>query len=80
MDSLLDPQKVQAAIQDWVDHPPAPLTDVRRGDVHRICYVGRNTKALHGEDWKDMVATSHPYTPHLSTAAAFREKVKQQQQ
>lgn len=79
LEALVDPAKVQAAVQEWVQNPPMPLTDVRRADEHRVCYVGKNTKALHEDDWKDMVATTNAPSLHLSSAAAFREKVMQVQ-
>jgi tRNA(Leu) C34 or U34 (ribose-2'-O)-methylase TrmL len=76
LESLVDPAKVQTAIEEWVQNPPSPLTDVRRADVHRVCYVGKNTKTKHADDWKDMAATSNAGSIHMSSAAAFREKVK----
>jgi tRNA(Leu) C34 or U34 (ribose-2'-O)-methylase TrmL len=79
LDGLLDPQKVQAAVQEWVDNPPQPLTDVRRADNHRVCYVGKNTRKQHEDHWKDMVATSDSKTIERVTADVFREKVQQQQ-
>lgn len=79
LEALVDPVKIQAAVEEWVRNPPAPLTDVRRADEHRVCYVGKNTKALHEEDWKDMVATNNAPSLHLSSAAAFRDKVQQVQ-
>lgn len=78
-ENMLDPVKLQAAVQEWVENPPVPLTDVRRADAHRVCYVGKGTKAQHQDHWKDMVATSNAQSVHLSTAAAFREKVKAQE-
>ena len=47
LDALVDPKRVEAAIQEWVDNPPEPLTDLRRADFHRVCFVGKNTKDLH---------------------------------
>lgn len=75
IDSLLEPAKVEAAIQEWLDHPPAALTDLRRADTHRVCFVGKNTKGMHKEHWKDMVATSNSSSIYGITAAPFREKV-----
>lgn len=79
LEALVDPLKVQTAVQEWVQNPPAALTDVRRADEHRVCYVGKNTKARYEDDWKDMAATSNVGSVHLSSAAAFREKVKEVQ-
>lgn len=36
--------KVSQAIQDLVDNPPRPLSDLRRADTHRVCFVGKNAK------------------------------------
>jgi tRNA G18 (ribose-2'-O)-methylase SpoU len=47
LNALIDPKRVQAAIQEWVDNPPEPLTDLRRADVHRVCFVGKTTKEMH---------------------------------
>jgi tRNA G18 (ribose-2'-O)-methylase SpoU len=77
LEQLIDPAVVQAAVEDWVNNPPQPLTDVRRADDHRICYVGKNTKNFHQDHWKDMAATANPQSVHGSTASVFREKVKQ---
>ncbi len=79
LEALVDPIKVQAAVQEWVRNPPAPLTDVRRADEHRVCYVGKKTKSIHQEDWKNMVATTNTPSLHLSSATAFRERVKEVQ-
>lgn len=79
LDALVDPAKLKAAVQGWVENPPQPLTDVRRADAHRVCFVGKGTKGKHQEHWKDMVATSNQPSAHLSSATAFREKVNQAQ-
>ncbi|KAG7341629.1 tRNA/rRNA methyltransferase SpoU [Nitzschia inconspicua] len=75
INSLLEPAKVEAAIQEWLDNPPEALTDLRRADTHRVCFVGKNTKDMHKEHWKDMVATSNMSSIYGATAASFREKV-----
>eukprot|EP00339_Tiarina_fusa_P013759 CAMPEP_0117077758 /NCGR_PEP_ID=MMETSP0472-20121206/54808_1 /TAXON_ID=693140 ORGANISM="Tiarina fusus, Strain LIS" /NCGR_SAMPLE_ID=MMETSP0472 /ASSEMBLY_ACC=CAM_ASM_000603 /LENGTH=431 /DNA_ID=CAMNT_0004804187 /DNA_START=89 /DNA_END=1384 /DNA_ORIENTATION=+ len=75
LNALLDPVKVQAAVDEWVRNPPPPLTDVRRADLHRICYVGKNTKTKHQDHWKDMVATSDQQSMHGQTSSTFRDKV-----
>jgi hypothetical protein len=59
LDALIDPTKVQKAVQGWIDNPPDALTDLRRADTHRVCYVGKKTRNFHKEHWKDMVATSN---------------------
>jgi hypothetical protein len=77
LEQLIDPTVVRAAVEEWVKNPPQPLTDVRRADDHRVCYVGKNTRNMHQDHWKDMVATTNPQTLHGSTASVFREKLKQ---
>jgi tRNA(Leu) C34 or U34 (ribose-2'-O)-methylase TrmL len=76
LESALDPQKVQAAIQEWVENPPAPLTDIRRADEHRVCYVGKNTRSSNKDNWKDMAATANVPSVHMSSAKEFRERVQ----
>ena len=76
LESALDPEKVQAAIQEWVAHPPTPLTDVRRADEHRVCYVGKNTRSSNKDNWRDMAATANVPSLHMSSAKEFREKVR----
>jgi tRNA(Leu) C34 or U34 (ribose-2'-O)-methylase TrmL len=68
---------IETAIADLVDHPPAALTDMRRADDHRVCYVGKNTKRRHETDWQDMPATSNIHTLHNSTATFFRQRVRE---
>eukprot|EP00531_Pseudo-nitzschia_arenysensis_P010130 CAMPEP_0116152174 /NCGR_PEP_ID=MMETSP0329-20121206/20506_1 /TAXON_ID=697910 /ORGANISM="Pseudo-nitzschia arenysensis, Strain B593" /LENGTH=427 /DNA_ID=CAMNT_0003648869 /DNA_START=61 /DNA_END=1344 /DNA_ORIENTATION=- len=75
LDDLINPEKVQKAVQEWIDNPPGALTDLRRADTHRVCYVGKNTRELHKEHWKDMVATSNKGTVEGVSAMAFREKM-----
>lgn len=75
IEALLDPVKVKAAVQEWLDNPPKPLTDMRRADSHRVCYVGKNTRNFHKDHWKDMAATSDASTIYGATASEFRNKV-----
>ncbi|OEU08920.1 SpoU_methylase-domain-containing protein, partial [Fragilariopsis cylindrus CCMP1102] len=51
IEALIDPVKVQIAVQEWIDNPPVPLTDLRRADTHRVCFVGKNTRHMHKEHW-----------------------------
>jgi len=76
LDALIDPVKVQKAVQEWIDNPPIALTDLRRADTHRVCYVGKNTRDFHREHWKGMVATSNKGTVEGVTATAFRKKME----
>lgn len=43
IEKLIDPTVIENAVDEWLQNPPKPLTDVRRADDHRICYVGKNT-------------------------------------
>jgi tRNA G18 (ribose-2'-O)-methylase SpoU len=77
IEAKIDPAKVKQAIQDWIDQPPEPLTDVRRVDSHRACFVGKGTKKYHKEHWKDMAATANPQSTNMATASSIREKLQQ---
>jgi tRNA G18 (ribose-2'-O)-methylase SpoU len=65
----------EQAVADFVINPPAPLTDLRRADLHRVSFVGKNTKRNNAENWKDMPATSNPPSLEKSTASFFRERI-----
>ena len=62
-------------VQDLVKNPPAPLTDARRCDDHRVTFVGKGTRKLHANHWKEMAATSTPQSVPNATSAYFRRKV-----
>ena len=64
----------QLAVKDLVDNPPAPITDMRRADEHRTCFVGKNTKASHGDAWADMPATANVPVKQHATASFFRQR------
>jgi tRNA G18 (ribose-2'-O)-methylase SpoU len=68
-------EATEKAVADLVLHPPAPLSDLRRADSHRVTFVGKNTKRFHEEHWKDMAATTKAQSVEKSTAAFFRERV-----
>lgn len=76
LEALLDATRVEAAVQEWVTNPPEPLSDLRRADTHRVCYVGKNTKLKHKDHWKDMVATSNVGSIHMATATTVRERLQ----
>jgi hypothetical protein len=61
------------AVKHLFHNPPDPITDMRRADEHRICYVGRKTKKTYTDEWKDMPATNNYESLH-STSNFFREK------
>jgi len=65
----------QLAVKDLVKNPPSPITDMRRADEHRTCFVGKNTKASHGDAWADMPATANLPVIQNATASFFRERV-----
>ena len=60
-------------VQEYIDHPPAPLSDLRRADMHRITFVGKNIKKKYVHHWKDMVAISNIVLPKMTTASFFRQ-------
>lgn len=68
--------QAEAAVQELVLNPPAPLTDARRCDDHRVTFVSKGTRKHHADHWKDMVATSSPQSVPYATAAYFRRKVQ----
>lgn len=67
------------AVQDLVDDPPEPMTDLRRADCHRVCFVGKNTKNKHEKHWQNMVAvTNYDTTPQEGKQSNFfRDRIKQ---
>jgi len=64
----------QLAVKDLVDNPPSPITDMRRADEHRGCFVGKNTKSSHADAWADMPATANMQVAHNVTSQYFRER------
>jgi len=61
-------QKAQTAVRELVKNPPAPLSDMRRADEHRACYVGKKTKSRQGGQWDNMPATTgYNTTAHSQT-------------
>jgi tRNA(Leu) C34 or U34 (ribose-2'-O)-methylase TrmL len=66
----------EAAARDLVDNPPDPITDMRRADEHRVCYVGKGTKNRYGKLWDDMPATENAKSNDMSSASFFRDRVK----
>jgi hypothetical protein len=62
----------QSIVQEYIEHPPKPLSDLRRANIHRITFVGKNVKKKHVHHWKDMVAISNLPLPKMTTASFFR--------
>jgi len=69
-------QKAKIVVQSWIDKPPEPLSDMRRADMHRVCYVGRATKKRNEDIWKEMPATSNASGVEHATVTEFREHFK----
>jgi hypothetical protein len=66
----------EQAVADLIAHPPQPLSDVRRADPHRVTFVGKKTKKLHSDHWKDLVATTNTTTTLNATAEFFRQRIR----
>jgi tRNA G18 (ribose-2'-O)-methylase SpoU len=62
------------AVKDLIENPPAPITDMRRADEHRTCYVGKNTKAKYDGMWDGMPATTNYHSEQGSSAIFFRQR------
>ncbi len=65
----------QRAVKDLVDNPPEPITDMRRADEHRTCFVGKNTKSSHRAAWADMPATANAPVEQNTSSSFFRQRV-----
>ena len=63
------------AVADFIDNPPSPITDMRRADEHRTCFVGKNTKSIHGAAWVDMPATANQSVMPNTSSSFFRERL-----
>jgi tRNA G18 (ribose-2'-O)-methylase SpoU len=66
--------KAQQAVKDLIENPPLPITDMRRADEHRTCYVGKNTKTKYNGIWDGMAATTNYQTPKGTSASFFRHR------
>jgi SpoU rRNA Methylase family len=73
-----DDSVLAAAVQDMIDHPPAPLTDLRRADIHRVTFAGKNVRKKHAAHWSGIptVTSNGASTLSLSTASTMRQRVK----
>jgi len=72
--------RAKLAVRPLLDHPPEPISDVRRADVHRIPYLGTSTKKKYKDIWKEMAAFKNGgNTNPKSTALEFRELLKDAQ-
>ena len=67
-------KRAEESVSDLIEHPPAPITDMRRADEHRTCYVGKKTISRNG--WKDMPATTgYDTKAGVSMAEFFRGRL-----
>ena len=66
--------KARQAVKDLIQNPPLPVTDMRRADEHRTCYVGKNTKTKYTAIWDGMAATTNYQTPKGTSASFFRQR------
>ena len=62
-------------VQEWIQNPPEPLTDLRRADPHRITFAGKNTKKLHEQHWDQLPGTTKFVSTKYSTADTFRSRI-----
>eukprot|EP00560_Eucampia_antarctica_P004676 CAMPEP_0197836638 /NCGR_PEP_ID=MMETSP1437-20131217/29579_1 /TAXON_ID=49252 ORGANISM="Eucampia antarctica, Strain CCMP1452" /NCGR_SAMPLE_ID=MMETSP1437 /ASSEMBLY_ACC=CAM_ASM_001096 /LENGTH=449 /DNA_ID=CAMNT_0043442971 /DNA_START=52 /DNA_END=1401 /DNA_ORIENTATION=+ len=72
-------EKALMSVQEFIDHPLSPISDMRRADEHRTSYVGKNTKKQYKEIWGGMAATNYYNTTKLngdktSTSHFFRSR------
>ena len=66
---------VDQSIQDLIDSPPEPLSDLRRADEHRVTFVGKAMKRTYRDHWKNLAAVTGSITKEKSTASFFRERL-----
>jgi tRNA G18 (ribose-2'-O)-methylase SpoU len=59
-------------IQELINNPPKPFSDIRRCNDHRITFAGKNVKKLHKDDWSNNVGIQKVISPTYSTAQYFR--------
>ena len=64
-------EQAALAVKELVDNPPEPLTDMRRADEHRTCYVGKKTKKRSEQYWENMPATTGYNTSNAPSSADF---------
>uniref|UniRef100_A0A7S2KE04 tRNA/rRNA methyltransferase SpoU type domain-containing protein n=1 Tax=Leptocylindrus danicus TaxID=163516 RepID=A0A7S2KE04_9STRA len=65
-------EKSVASVEKFVQDPPAPLTDMRRADEHRVMYVGKNTRKRNSENWQGMAATKNAASLESISAKQFK--------
>jgi len=68
-------QQGHDAVAGLIDNPPDPITDMRRADEHRTCFVGKNTKSKYGDVWDNMPATTGYQTSKGQSASFFRSRL-----
>ena len=62
-------------VQDLIDSPPDPLSELRRADAHRVTYAGKGIKNKHAEHWKGLAAVKGVASEKMSTAGFFRDRL-----
>ena len=71
-------EKALSSIQEFIDNPPQPISDMRRADEHRTSYVGKKTKKQYKDLWDGMPATNYYHTSQSNnTSEFFRSRVQQ---
>jgi tRNA G18 (ribose-2'-O)-methylase SpoU len=62
-------------VEDLIENPPEPLSDLRRADLHRVTFAGRNVKRSNADYWKGLSAVEGLQTVTLQTAGFFRQRL-----
>jgi len=62
-------------VQDLIEEPPEPLSDLRRADAHRVTFSGKGVKKANASYWKGMAAITGVQPKLNSTAGFFRERM-----
>ena len=62
-------------VQELIQNPPEPLSDLRRADAHRVTFAGKGIKNKHAEHWKGLAAVSGSQSERMSTAGYFRNRL-----
>jgi hypothetical protein len=65
-------EKARASVRHLLLHPPRPIGDLRRADVHRVSYVGKATKRAYQQYWKDTPAVASAKGLENSSSTDFR--------
>jgi tRNA G18 (ribose-2'-O)-methylase SpoU len=66
----------QDIVEEFILHPPEPLSDLRRANDHRVTYVGKNTKLKYASAWGNLAAVANAVTHPYTTARGFRQRLQ----